>query len=385
MITKSVKSLLAICFITLQMSSFSTMARELGGLDGGGGVVYKIKEGEYKTLPEFGLLLGEEGKETTGKTYQRYYTISEETKEQVDFILRKIKEVIPENDFSRSNIIGEKGDFIELQNVDLSLYLDIKNEYKEVLKSYGYALDEEKYVLPAFSTEDKYEGKWVRGKTYILPDFNLLPPLQQAKILVHESNMRANKNGLGNVLAVDVQINNFLNNPNAKTMDFKNLNKSLLQFRNARLVANGYSTKLSLIRLQRDLKRPFFTDDLFLNTNVDRHAYRPELTIDSSQVQDFQEKEKLSQNYSEIFEGTKFNVETDVRLDRIGDERDQEAILALCKKSGKEFLNKDLFYIVDSPYGGMYSFRCVKKGFFKYTYDGLMEYNLMGDAPFFSK
>lgn len=298
-----------ICILSMALTfSIQAASKAQGTNSGGGGGVYKIKEGKYLTLPEVGILIGNE-KTAAGKKFEKLYTITEETKIELRVILAKINSVLPGQELTEELVVGERGAFVVLENIESSKYQQIKTEYEKVMNSYGYALDDNKFVLPAYSTRGQ---KDVKGKTYILPDFLLMNNYQQAMILIHEYNMRKENVNLNNranalriALSVDSQLYLLLND----SPGF-NLMSALKKFISASLLDQQNVLKIVLKKMQEEINLPLKTTDLFAEgPKGDILSEKNEvLQINPSIVQEIQERHSTSLNYAEALEGAVFEV-----------------------------------------------------------------------------
>jgi hypothetical protein len=364
-------TLTALCILSLQLTTFSTaaMAKEKkGGMDGGGGGVYKISEGEYKTLPEFGILIGDESNPVLGKRYYNYYKISEKTKEELSKIISKLQYVLPGNLLNMYEVLGDRDTYIVRNNVDEAQYSKIKTEYRSTLNSYGYELDDDKFVLPAYSLGTQKEWK-KQTKTYILPDFDLLSEKQQALILIHEYNIRqgtkrfeSREDALVKALSVDVQVNKIINEK-----DLLNYNPlvAIKRFKEAGLISDDGGTKIMLLQLQRKLKRPILWTELISNYNAQ------ETEVDPSLVQELQDSAKLNVNYAELFDGVTFKSSSRFYVYQNHTNASKNALKILpdgldevtevCAKFGKEELPSFVYITENSK--EIFAFRCYKKGF----------------------
>lgn len=328
-----------------------------GSDSGGGGGVYKIAPGKYLTLPEAGILIAD--KKDAGKRFEKYFTISEETKTELQSIIVKLRTVIPALDLRYEYIVPSRDTFV-VKDVDQAQYIKIKGEYNKVFNSYGYKLSDEKFVLPAYSTITKNAEGETKFKTYILPDFVLLSAQQQAKILIHEYNMRkelkvTREEKLRQVLAVDVIINDMLN---GKDVLVSNLKHSLKSFNKVGILEPSAVVSVVISRMEKQIKRSLTVDDLFLKDNFTFRRYNYgdiQNEIDPSLVQELQEKEQLSENYAELLEGAALKMILDYSNGEVSKELRKE-LGAVCEKEASK--NEEIKYLsIKSEYLS-YAFQC---------------------------
>ena len=327
-------------------------------MDGGGGGAYRLDDGRLVTLPEFGILIKDNfwTVQTTGKKYDRYYKISEELRSEVKSLLHFLKLRIPNFMLYEGLVIpNDKGVFISRENVDSKEYNKIKGEYKEVLASFGYKLEEDKFVLPAVS---------IGNKTYIFPDFHQLSTSQQAKYLIHEYLMRKNSDRkvgskkrverLKLVLQVDTFIEKLITSPPMTNIDPLQLVKVL--YSQGLILEDGvfqgiFQSMLEEMKTTIDVKdftRFFHPSD--------------SLSLDPSVLQELQEKHQLKRNYAEIFEGTS------ISFNRI----DSEDILKsdqVCPEDNADYF-KNIHLNIYNPYM-TYLVKCRKQRATYYQIDVL--------------
>lgn len=263
----------------------SPLARGAGTNSGGGGVNYRVN-GQLKTLTDVGVIF-EKVDSLRSKKYPVYYEVRPETKAA----LEKIVSLLPTNFPSTEKILGNEGDLIDEKEIDPKEYAQIKNDYAQVIKSYGKKLDPSAFVLVAFSKN---------RKTYILPTFDeqglrettAQMAQRQALTLIHEYWMRMNLNGensretLAKVLNLDVAIALVLKS------DLKDdLN---LRFQDALHSLGGISQSelrnLKFKTLEKLLGRPVFRSELIRNGTFE---------CDPSKIQKF---EKVVPGIAETFE-----------------------------------------------------------------------------------
>lgn len=259
-------------FIITTVLISQAFAQSSTGTEGGGGV-YKTSTGQYVTLPEMGLLIGEKVERGT-KTYSHYYTISPNTLSEINNIIETVNSVMGSNllKYYVDEYLDRRENIIKIKDVKSEIYKKIKEEYQSVLQKYGYTLENEKFVLPAYTVPGHYVKKdeyskekiYIPGKTYILPDFELLTEKQQAKIIIHEVNMerpriytKSKEEKLEDVLAVDVQINQMLND--SSKVDWLT---ALTHFYKAELSRDV--TEFVLLALQKSLAHPIYQDDIIM-------------------------------------------------------------------------------------------------------------------------
>lgn len=297
---KALKSFIGLCAIFLQLSQILTTPAYAGGMDGGGGGAYRLDDGRLVTLPEFGVLIKDSfwTVQTTGKKYDKYYKISGELRSEVKSLLHFLKLRVPNFMLYEGLVIpNAKSVFISRENVDPKEYKKIKGEYREVLASFGYKLEEDKFVLPAVS---------IGNKTYIFPDFHQLTTSQQAKYLIHEYLMRKNSERkvtskerverLKLVLQVDTLIEKLITSPPNTNVDPLQLAKVF--YSQSLILEDGvfqgiFQAMLDEMKTTIDVKD--FTS--FFDTS-------DSLSLDPSVLQELQDKHQLKRNYAEIFEGT---------------------------------------------------------------------------------
>lgn len=273
-----------------------------GNSNGGGGVAYKLPDGTAMTLPEFGLLFKDDiAPVTTGKVYARpptYCEISKEVWEQYHLIEEKVHSVFPSFSIPGTFNPSQK-QLICKMDVNPEIYEQIKREYRLVLEAFGYELEADKMILPAYSEN---------GITYILPDYNLLNDSQKAKYLIHESNMRDifgsgtqldRLQTLERALKIDTLIQHLAFPKPNESLDIMNVLQRMAKLKviNEPRIFDHIMLMLvgELQQLGQELRMQDFTE------NGDLYE---DLKLDPSWIQELQIRHKLKFNYAEMLEGS---------------------------------------------------------------------------------
>lgn len=275
------------------------LAARNGGESGGGGGAYKLDNGTVVTLPEFGVLLKDNGPSVTEKKFPKYFHASNQVKIELEKINAHFFKLMAFEGIKISEILPVTNGTIFVQSeIDAELYSKIKAEYKKITMAFGYKFEDEKFILPAVTSE---------GKTYILPDFDLLSPTRQAKILIHETSMRkkleevSNKNKarlirLQKALTLDSAIEKML------TLDEKSfeLQPTLMALASLRFIDETQVFRSIFRSMLLEAGKPIPGINLLRRTNYAAEAD----PVDPSLFQEIQEKYNLKTNYAEMFEGT---------------------------------------------------------------------------------
>lgn len=169
-------------YLPLILSLLVWKAHAGGDLVGNGGGGLCI-DGECKTITEAGFRVS--------TPEEPYYSLK-------PAVMRALKELVLKAPLAgfREEIVkktlGSGNNFIKLDIVDPIKVEAVRKKYAELLRASGRNVSIKDVRIFAFARMVRTEaGELVpRNETYLLPDFFTLTPEQQAKILIHESNVR---------------------------------------------------------------------------------------------------------------------------------------------------------------------------------------------------
>jgi hypothetical protein len=109
--------------------------------------------------------------------------------------LQELSKALPLGAFREDLVeqtVGRGDNFIKLEVADPQKIEQIRKQYAKILHDNNSSIDIDQVRIFAFGRVIQ-NGSWVteyREETYLLPDFFSLTPEQQAKVLIHERNVR---------------------------------------------------------------------------------------------------------------------------------------------------------------------------------------------------
>lgn len=164
-----------ILFIILIASFAQAQKKDHRVGNGGAGVCISDK---CVTLPEAGVVLPE--------PEEQYVMLQQETIKAIHKIAYSLPLGAEGQDALFRETVGQGDTFIRLDIVDPEKLKALKSEYIEILKAAQYSVNENNLEIYAFG--NTYDMP--QPVTYLLPIFFKLTAEQQAKVLIHEKNVR---------------------------------------------------------------------------------------------------------------------------------------------------------------------------------------------------
>lgn len=328
----------------------NTFALAVDRAGGGGGGIYNPADGTIYTVAETGVSSSLPEVVTSNKQFKprpTYYSIPLKVYDNYTEIMQNIRKIIPGFSFSRDFSFSPSKDQLvsklDAKSEDFKeIYEKIKNEYRQVYEKLGQTFDSNNFVLTA------YTENYV---TYILPDFNKLSPMQQAKTLIHEANMRdaylsthTRLETLERALAIDSLI---------EQLAFPKQNSKLNTFGVLKQMAklgmidkNGVFQQI-LFMMYKDMNETFTTYDLVdlgLHFDNNHRVTQKTVKLDGSYIQEIQQQKELKFNYASLLN------DSEVRFGSTDFYYDSKHPNVVNKYCSKNTSNNEIVKIIPDPF-----------------------------------